>query len=262
MPMRARSRGRGRHGTRRWPVGWSVGLFVALVAASVSGSGMSVRTARPGPVVSVAALERALAPSLVDTVTFIQPAGTQLLGSGIIVSAGGLVLTDYHVVRGGGFIGVRVGGQGEVHPAVVVASDPADDLALLQMEGAGPVRPAALGSVSPTLVGDSVMAIGNAQGRGVAPTAVAGWLLAVNRKVSYGVGHLTVSLTGVMEARAAIYAGDSGGALVDARGRVIGMIAAGAGSGPCSIGGPCPVEVAFATPISTALSEVHLSEEA
>jgi len=77
--------------------------------------------------------------------------------------------------------------------------------------------------------------------------------------VSYGVGGLTVNLAGVMEARAAIFVGDSGGALVDARGRVIAMIAAGSGDGPCLAGRSCALSLAYATPIGQALSMVHLT---
>ncbi len=205
---------------------------------------------------SVGALSRQVELSVVDTITFAQPAGTQILGTGIIVSSTGLILTDYHVVRGDVFIGVRIGGVGLVRPASIVVDDPSDDLALLQIEGGGAVRPAELERSSSAAVGDPVVAIGNAQGLDIAPRAAAGRLLALDRTVSYGVGSTTVSLAGIIEAATPIFTGNSGGALVNADGRVIGMIAAGSDDTPCAPGAVCPLHLAFAVPIDQALAEV------
>jgi len=101
-----------------------------------------------------------------------------------------------------------------------------------------------------------VVAIGNARGLGLAPTAVMGRLVALHRSVSYGVGSNTVDLAGIMEAAAPISTGDSGGALINAAGRVIGVIAAGSGGGPCPPEQDCPLQLAFAIPIDQALSEI------
>jgi S1-C subfamily serine protease len=206
--------------------------------------------------VSFGQLSRQVAPSVVDTITFAQPAGTQILGTGIIVSAGGLVLTDYHVVRDEVFIGVRVGGVGVVRAASIVVDDPSADLALLQIEGGGVLRPAEMEGSASAAIGDPVVAIGNALGLDVTPRAVAGRLLALGRTVSYGVGTATVSLAGIIEAGTPIFAGDSGGALVNADGRVIGIIAAGSDDAPCAPAAICPLHLAFAIPIERALEQL------
>jgi S1-C subfamily serine protease len=208
------------------------------------------------PGVSAATLSREVEFSLVDTTTFAEPAGTQILGTGIIVSATGLVLTAYHVVRDAVFVGVTVGGQGGVYPASVVVTNPDDDLALLRIEADPPLTPARLGGSASAQVGDPVVAMGNARGLGLAPTAATGRLVALDRSIRYGVGSNVVSLADVMEATAPIFAGDSGGPLVDAAGRVIGVIAAGSGDSPCPPRQDCPLHVTFAIPIDQALSEV------
>lgn len=237
--------------------GRAVALLVALEALCLSGAGATGTGAAPlARGVSVASLSRQLEPSVVDTTTFADPAGTQILGTGIIVSSSGLVLTDYHVIRDDVFIGVRIGGVGYVHPADVVVADPSDDLALLQMEDAPALRPAELARASALEVGDPVLAIGNALGLGRTPTAAAGRLVALHRSVRYGVGSGTVDLDGMIEAAAPIFAGDSGGPLVDATGRVIGVIVAGSDDTPCAPAAVCPLHLVYAIPIGTALAQI------
>ncbi|MGD1052565.1 MAG: serine protease [Candidatus Dormibacteria bacterium] len=184
------------------------------------------------------------------------PAGTQILGTGIILSASGLVLTDYHVIRDQVFVGVRVGGTGAVHPATVVLTDPDEDLALLRIQGTPALRPAELARTSSAEVGAPVLAIGNAMGLGRVPRAAAGRLVGLHRTIRYGVGSGIVDLEGVLEAAAPIFAGDSGGALVDAAGQVIGLIAAGSDDAPCAPTAVCALHLAYAIPIRTALAQI------
>ena len=261
MPASEHARGRDGTDTRVRPGRWTLALLSGLGAAFVTGSGIAVATAGGGvdqlggP--SLAALRQQLAPSIVDTIAFGGPAGQEILGTGIILSSSGLVLTDYHVILDDGYIGVRIGGEGDVYRTAVLVLDEPDDLALLQIEGAGPVKPAALEESAAAEIGTPVMAIGNAGGLGVEPSAVPGHLVALDRAIRYGVGGMIVRLGGLMEARAAIAAGDSGGALVDSRGRVIAVIAAGSGDRPCPPDGTCSLDLAYATPIAAALAEVH-----
>ena len=145
---------------------------------------------------------------------------------------------------------------GAVHPASVIISNPSDDLALLQIEGGGWVKPAVLGIASTARVGDPVLAIGNALGLDGALRAVSGRLVALRRSVSYGVGSSVVSLAGILEAATPVFAGDSGGALVDGQGRVIGVIAAGSDDAPCPRGAVCPLHLAYAIPIGQAMDQI------
>jgi S1-C subfamily serine protease len=228
---------------------------VAALTTGVPAAGTAGAN-HPSQGISAVALTRAVEYSLVDTMTFANPAGTQILGSGIIVSGTGLVLTDYHVVRDAVYVGLTIGGQGGVYPASVVVANPDDDVALLQINADPPLTPARLDLGSAVRVGQPVVAMGNAQGRGVAPSAVTGRLVALHRSISYTVGSNVVDLGGVMEVAAPIFGGDSGGALVDAAGSVVGMIAAGAGDVPCTAQDVCPLSTAFVIPIEQALAEI------
>ncbi len=232
-------------------------LLIAVQVGLLSAAGAPGGGAAPSqPGVSVTRLSRQVERSVVDTITFADPAGTQILGTGIVLSSSGLVLTDFHVIRGDVFVGVRVGGTGEVDPAEVLVTDPAADLALLQVEGAPTLKPAELARTSSAAIGDPVLAIGNALGLGQVPKAVAGRLVALQRSISYGVGSGTVDLAGMIEAAAPIFAGDSGGALVDATGHVIGLIAAGSDDAPCAPAAVCPLHLAYAIPIHAALAQI------
>ena len=232
-------------------------LLIAFQVGLLSAAGAPGGGGVPTPAgMSVARLIRQVEPSVVDTITFADPAGTQILGTGIIVSTSGLILTDYHVIRDDVFVGVRVGGAGEVHPATVVLTDPDHDLALLEIQDALPLKPAELARTSSTAIGDPVLAIGNAMGLGRVPRAAAGRLVGLHRTIRYGVGSGIVDLEGVLEAAAPIFAGDSGGALVDAAGQVIGLIAAGSDDAPCAPTAVCALHLAYAIPIRTALAQI------
>ena len=248
--------GGGGKGRLRALAGRALPLLMAVEVGLLSAAGAPSGGAPPIQAgVSVARLSRQVEPSVVDTITFADPAGTQILGTGIVLSSSGLVLTDFHVIRGDVFIGVRVGGTGVVHPADVLVTDPDADLALLQIQGAPPLKPAELARTS-AAIGDPVIAIGNAMGLGRVPKAVAGRLVALHRSIQYGVGSGTVDLDGIIEAAAPIFAGDSGGALVDATGQVIGLIAAGSNDAPCAPAAVCPLRLAYAIPIRTALAQI------
>jgi len=235
----------------------SLPLLIAAEAVLVAGAAVPGSSLTPPRDPDLATLRQEMEPSVVDTITFAEPAGTQILGTGIVVSSTGLVLTDYHVIRGNIYIGVRVGGLGDVHQAVVVTSDAADDLALLQIEGGPAGKPAQLAAASIVKVGEPVVAIGNAMGLDIEPGAAAGHLVALNRPVSYGVGGEVVTLARAMEAATPIFTGDSGGPLVDGGGRVIGMIAAGSDDNPCAPAATCPLHVTYAVPIHQALAQIH-----
>jgi S1-C subfamily serine protease len=257
MSVQAVQPERGGSGRPRSGPGRGVALVAGLVVGLLTGTGGPIDGAVPPEhTENLTAASRQVDPSVVDTITFADPAGTQILGTGIIVASTGLVLTDYHVIRDGVFIGVRVGGRGAVHPASVVISNPSDDLALLQIEGGGWVKPAVLGRASTARVGDAVLAIGNALGLDGALRAVSGRLVALRRAVSYGVGSSVVSLAGILEAATPVFAGDSGGALVDGQGRVIGVIAAGSDAAPCPRGAVCPLHLAYAIPIGQAMDQI------
>jgi S1-C subfamily serine protease len=145
----------------------------------------------------------------------------EALGTGMLLSADGLVLTNDHVVAGGTNVQVTLAGQGQAHTATVVGEDPTHDVAVIKIQGVSGLPTVQLGSSASLQVGDGVIAIGNALGLGGSPTVTEGIVSALNRTVPGGRGSST--LTGLVQTDAAINPGNSGGPLVNSSGQVIGI---------------------------------------
>ncbi len=157
-------------------------------------------------------------------------------GSGVIVTGDGYALTNHHVVRGAGRV-EAVLHDGLVVSAEIVGLDPETDLALLRL-GRGRFAAAELGDSDSLRVGELAVAIGNPLG--LQATVTAGVVSALRRTLRGEGGRL---IEDVIQTDAALNPGNSGGALVDASGRVIGVNTAmiGGAQGLC-----------FAVPINTA----------
>ena len=139
-------------------------------------------------------------------------------GSGIVLSADGLVLTNAHVV--GNLSGITVVlSDGSKHPATLVGASPDDDVAVVQVEGVTDLVPADLGSSDDLQVGEEVIAIGNALNLGGEPSVTRGIVSALDRNLSAQ----GIDLEGLIQTDAAINPGNSGGPLVNAAGQVVGM---------------------------------------
>jgi len=160
-------------------------------------------------------------------------------GTGIVLTAGGLVLTNNHVIDGATTIQATDQGNGKTYTATVVGYDPTADIALLQLTGASGLATATLGDSSTVKVGEPVVGIGNAEGVGGTPSAAGGSVTALNRDVSIGddmYGTVT-TLKGLIQVNSDILPGDSGGPLVTSDGKVIGIdTAAAAGQSSATSG--------------------------
>ena len=164
------------------------------------------------------------------------------LGSGVIVSSAGYILTNYHVVDAADQIEVALN-DGSTHKARLVGGDPESDLAVLQIDpekSASLKVPAiTLGQMDNILVGDVVLAIGNPFG--VGQTVTMGIVSALGRS------HLGINtFENFIQTDAAINPGNSGGALIDSRGNLVGINTAIYSRSGGSLG------IGFAIPISTA----------
>ncbi|MEZ4236824.1 MAG: trypsin-like peptidase domain-containing protein [Myxococcota bacterium] len=137
-------------------------------------------------------------------------------GSGVIIHPNGLVLTNAHVVEGARDITVHTN-DGGAFGAAVVAMEADLDLAVLQVEDAPSLPTIALGSSSDLMLGESVIAIGNAMGLGL--TVSTGVVSSIRRDVEVRPG-LHQSF---IQTDAAINPGNSGGALVNIEGKLIGI---------------------------------------
>jgi serine protease Do len=170
------------------------------------------------------------------------------LGSGIIVSRSGnkyYVLTNNHVIDNATSISVKLNDQ-RTYKAAVVGNDAERDLAMVSFTSSDAIPVAALGNSSELQVGDIVFAVGNPLG--FESTITMGIVSAVGRK---GPDNSSTSNTGYIQTDASINEGNSGGALVNVQGQVIGIntwIAAPSGG---SVG------LGFAIPIDSAKSDIQ-----
>ncbi len=138
------------------------------------------------------------------------------LGSGVIVGADGLIITNFHVIEGADEIRVVLPDRREFK-AELVASEERNDLALLQLETNGEELPTlAFGDSDVLEVGDLILAIGNPFG--VGQTVTSG-IISANARTSQAIGDGGVFI----QIDAAINPGNSGGALVDMEGRLVGV---------------------------------------
>ncbi len=195
-------------------------------------------------------VERKVKPGLVDIVSTLSYNNETAEGTGMILSSNGLVLTNNHVINQSTSItAMRVDG-GQTYPAKVLGYDASADVALLQLQGAEGLPTVSLGNSSQLSVGTPVLALGNAEGRGGA-TPAEGIINALNRSINAsdeGSGG-TENLHGMLQTSAQIQQGDSGGALANNAGQVVGMITAANTSAGKSGG-----TVGFAIPINSARS--------
>jgi serine protease Do len=144
-------------------------------------------------------------------------------GTGIVITAGGEVVTNAHVVNGATDIKVTLP-NGSVHSATIVGLNATKDLAVIKLSGVSGLTPATFADSDTASVGDSVIAIGNAEGYGGSPTVTAGILSAKGRSLTSSTDTSSEeNLTGLLQTDAAINPGNSGGPLIDSAGDVIGI---------------------------------------
>ncbi|NYI41143.1 S1C family serine protease [Demequina lutea] len=170
-------------------------------------------------------------------------------GTGVVLTSDGLVLTNNHVIDGSTAISVTIAATGKTYTATVVGTDATDDVALLQLQGATGLATATPDKNAEPAVGAGVTAVGNASGGGVL-LAADGVVTQLNSSVTTS-SEYTVqgeTLGGMIEFDAAVVGGDSGGALLDKQGEVVGITTA------ASVGRA--TTVAYAIPINSALAIV------
>jgi serine protease Do len=162
----------------------------------------------------------------------------QGIGSGVIVSKDGYILTNNHVIAGAQTITITLPDRREPLTARLIGADPKSDLAVLKVDGAGTLPAITLGDSDKIEVGDVVLAIGNPFG--VGQTVTSGIVSARGR----GVG--LADYEDYIQTDASINPGNSGGALVDAHGKLVGINTAilSPSGGNLGIGFAVPVNMA------------------
>ncbi len=188
--------------------------------------------------INVNAVAAKVDPAVVDINTIIAVGvggarGGTAAGTGMILTATGEVLTNNHVIRGATKIRVTIQGRSGSFAADVIGADPAADVALIQISRVSGLPRVSFSDASKITLGQPVAAIGNAFGRGGAPSANAGTITALNQTITASdPGTQPEPLSGLILSNAPIAPGDSGGPLVDATGKVIGMTTAASRNAP------------------------------
>jgi putative serine protease PepD len=275
-----------------------VGLLaaVAIVAAAVGGAtaygfqeltgtdtvasaGAATPVVPAGKKGDVAAIAAAVSPSVVEIQATLGSGSST--GSGVIITSNGEIVTNNHVVSGAQTIKVRTS-DGKSYSAEVVGTDSSKDLALIKLRGASGLKPASLGNSSGVQVGDTVVAIGSPEG--LTGTVTSGIVSALNRDVTVstdenqgqgqgGDGQWPFQFGGrqfngdtgsstttykAIQTDASLNPGNSGGALIDANGNVIGinsaMYSSSQQSSSSSDAGS--IGLGFAIPVNTVKSDL------
>lgn len=259
---------------RRWPIVMLVSVLSLVLAVGAFGLTRTVLTATSEPQITTPAEPtypqtgptQDQGPSSntgtrSTTVTAAQSKGVVFVesqvssgvaaGTGMVLTADGKVLTNYHVVAGSDKVAVTVADTGDTYSATVLGFDQSRDVALLQLKGASGLDTVTIDNDAVN-TGDQIAAVGNASGGGKLIKA-GGHVTATDKS-------LTVSsdspwenaedLTGLIETTAGAVPGDSGGPMFDSQTEVLGMTTAGSTTDHTS----------YAVPIATALSVVQQIE--
>lgn len=275
MPQSHDSRGLGRRGVIAVTAAAAVlASLVTTVSLNAFGSPTSTSTSPIAQQSAPLVTGGATAPNWIAIAAGVKPSvvsvrvqgadGSGGQGSGVVLDTTGRVLTNNHVVAGagaGGTISVLLS-DGRAYAATVVGVDPATDLAVIAMKQApGGLVPATFADSSKVKVGDAVMAIGNPLG--LSSTVTTGVVSALNRPVTTSQEQQQGSsgqaqpqseqvVTNAIQTDAAVNPGNSGGALLDSAGRVIGITSSIASLGAPQGGQAGSIGLGFAIPANEA----------
>ncbi len=223
----------------------ALATVLALVSPAYAPSA-PIAAADPAP--TAASAEQAM----VQISTVVEYQGVVGYGAGIVLSPDGIVLTNNHVVAGADTINATDVATGQSFKAQLLGYDRGEDVALIQLLGAGGLPAAPIGDSNQVNVGEPVVSLGNANGNGKPISREEGQVntLGANIEAEDDLTGSSESLTGLIGVAAPLRAGDSGGPLVNSAGQVIGLnVAASVNYRLGSPGGK-----GFAIPINRALA--------
>lgn len=204
-------------------------------SSSSSSSGLPAQSSQANQPIDVQAVTSKVSSAIVDVNTVIASVNgrtSQAAGTGMILTSNGEILTNNHVVEQSTSIKVTIPGHSNTYTATVVGVDPTADVALIKVQGVSGLPTVQLADSSTLAVGQQVVAMGNAGGQGGAPSVTQGSITALDQTITASNDNgSSEQLTGLIQSDATIQPGDSGGALANSAGQVIGMITAGEATG-------------------------------
>jgi putative serine protease PepD len=223
---------------RRSRVG--IAIAAALAAIALSGGsavagGYAVTRFEPKPTSSTVSTTTASRPNsngttaLSDVAAAVLPSVVSIrtgtaIGSGVVLTADGNILTNNHVAATANGSTVQVSfSNGKTGVATIVGTDPTHDLAVIKVQNVTGLTPIVFADSSQVKVGDTVLAVGSPLG--LTGSVTAGIVSALNRTIDEGSSDGTkgASIDGALQTDAAINPGNSGGALVNSSGQLIGI---------------------------------------
>ena len=179
---------------------------------------------------------------LVRVASTLKYQGGRAAGTGMILTSTGEVVTNHHVVQGSTKLQVTVMSTGQTYTATVVGTDARDDVAIIQLQNASGLQ-----TVTPdtdgVALGDSVTAVGDADGDTSTFSAAAGTILATNQHITTSSedGRAGERLRGLLKISSDVISGDSGGATYDDQGEVVGMTTAASTGSSDVVGYAIPI---------------------
>lgn len=260
--------------------GLGIGHLISGAGAPSAGGnqnfGFSGQPSAAKTVLDAAAVAAKVNPAIVNINTELGLQGAAAAGTGIVLTADGEVLTNNHVVAGATSIKVTSIGTGDTYQADVLGYDRTEDVAVIQLRGASGLPTATIGDSAKVAVGDQILGLGNAGGRGGDPVPAPGTVTALDQSITASdeSSGSSEQLTGLIQVRANIESGDSGGPLVNADAQVIGVDTAastgyqlnGRRSGGAGQGFAIPinqaVDIAHQIVAGTASDKIHIGKTA
>jgi len=209
---------------------FSVGLFSGWEyahngsSASTTTKAVATSTASSSTGTSIQSQQEAAIATIKPAVVELKVTTAQggQIGSGVIIDSNGDIVTNNHVVSGEQSIEVVLS-NGSTEQAQLIGTNAADDLAVVRIAPFAHMTVAQLGDSSKLVVGQEVLAVGNPLG--ITETATQGIVSALNRSVTESAG---TTLSNAIQTDAALNPGNSGGALVNLQGQLIGIPTLGA----------------------------------
>lgn len=203
------------------------GLVGGVVGArlengTIGGSSSPLVTAPPVDTASVgtssvAKAANVISPSVV-TIDSVNSTG-ESIGTGVIISSDGQIVTNHHVIEGSTTVRVRLAGETDARIADVLASDAGNDLGLIKLRNVSGLTAATFADPTSLAVGDEVVAIGYALDLDGAPSVTSGVISALNRTMITDSG----ALNALIQTDTPISSGNSGGPLINMSGQVVGI---------------------------------------
>ncbi len=216
--------------------------FVVAGAGTAWGLSASGALASAGTPLTTSQIAAKTDPGLVDVVSSLGYQGAEAAGTGLVLNSTGEILTNDHVIDGATSIKVTDIGNGHTYTASVVGYDKTRDVAVIQLKNASGLTTVTLGDSSQVKSGDKVVALGNAGGKGGTPSVAPGHVTALGQAITASDegGGSSEHLTGMIETNAPIQPGDSGGALVNTAGQVVGINTAASSASETAAGSQSP----------------------